>query len=588
MMQYEPQPWELEDLLPRPGTAEMEANIEELKERLERFEQRRTDLVSEIAVATFQGILGAYEQLYADATTLTAYSYLWFSEDTANQQARAFRARVNQLAADIENRTLFFTLWWRELADEPAARLLEAAGDTRYYLESLRRFKPYTLSEPEERLINVKDVNGIQSVLTIYDMITNGFEFRFVVDGEEQILTRGELMSYASDPSPDLRTAAYQELFRVYRGETDVLSEIYAARVRDWTEEQVKIRGFESPISVRNLSNDVPDEVVETLLEVIRHNTPLFQRFFHLKARALGLDRLRRYDLYAPLSEAERRYEFGEAIQLVDEAYRAFSPPLADMAMRVLAENHLDAEIRPRKMGGAYCYGVLPDLTPWVLTNYAGKVRDVSTLAHELGHAIHAMAAADHSVLTFHSTLPMAETASVFGEMLLTDKLLAEEVDPAVRRSLLATVLDDAYATIVRQGYFVLFEKTAHRLILGNATPDQLKGAYLDNLREQFGDAIDLSEDFDIEWTAIPHIYQTPFYCYAYAFGNLLVLALYRKYKEIGKAFEPDYRRILSYGGSRSPEHIVSEAGFDMASPDFWQSGFDLLAEMLAELEKLV
>jgi oligoendopeptidase F len=587
-MAYEPQRWELADLLPAAGTPEMEAYIEEAKARLEAFEGHRDDLTADVAAATFEEILALYEQLYADAAALMAYSYLWFSEDTANQEAVAFRARMNQFVADLENRTLFFTLWWKQLADDVAEPLLDVSGDTRYFLESLRRFKPYTLSEAEERIINIKDVNGINSLLTIYDMVTNGFDFHLTVEGEEQEVTRGQLMSYAYSPKPELRRAAYQELYHVYEQQVDVLAEIYASRVRDWTEEQVKVRGFESPISVRNLSNDIPDAVVDTLLSVIRHNAPLFQTFFRLKARALGREPLQRYDLYAPLAEAEKRYDFDEAVAMVDQSYRAFSPTLADRAMRVLTENHLDAEIRPRKMDGAYCYGVLPDVTPWVLTNFTGNIRDVSTLAHELGHAVHAMMAADHSVLTFHSALPMAETASVFGEMLLTDKLLAEESDPTVRRTLLGTVLDDAYATITRQAYFVLFEETAHRMILGGATPDQLHAAYMDNLREQFGDAVTLSDDFRLEWTAIPHLYRTPFYCYAYAFGNLLVLALYRKYKEIGRAFELDYLRILSYGGSASPDTIIREAGFDMASPDFWQSGFDLLAEMLDELASLV
>ncbi|MBN2394430.1 MAG: oligoendopeptidase F, partial [Anaerolineae bacterium] len=359
----------------------------------------------------------------------------------------------------------------------------------------------------------------------------------------------------------------------------------YAARVRDWQAENLKLRAFASPISVRNLENNIPDAVVETLLDVICQNVALFQRFFRFKARALGVDRLRRYDLYAPLAEVEKTYPFDDAVRMVDAAYRAFSPTLADHALRVLEVEHLDSEIRPRKMDGAFCYGPLPTLTPWVQINFQGKINDVSTLAHELGHAVHGVMAAEHSALTFHPSLPMAETASVFGEMLLNDKLLAEEQDSAVRRALISTLLDDAYATIIRQGYFVIFEKQAHQMIVDGAKPDDLYAAYLDNLREQFGGALDLSEDFRYEWLAIPHIYDRPFYCYAYAFGNLLVLALYRKYKELGKAFEPDYLRILAYGGSASPNHIISEAGFDMAALDFWQGGFDLLAEMLDELE---
>jgi oligoendopeptidase F len=586
-MGVEAQRWDLADLLPAADTPEMETAIDGIEVRVKTFETRRQALSPDISLEAFREILALYEQLYSDISVLAAYSYLWFSEDAGEQGRLAFRARVNQLVAEIENRTLFFTLWWRQLDNEVAEHLMAEAGDAAYFLYSLRLLRPFTLSEAEERIINIKDVNGVKSLLTIYDMITTGFEYHLTVEGEEQVLTRGQLMSYVSGPDPALREAAYKELYRVFGEETDVLAEVYAARVRDWTEEQVKVRGFSSPISVMNLSNDLPDDVVETLLKVIRQNVGIFQRFFAFKARALGVDRLRRYDLYAPLSQAEKTYEFGEAVQLVDESFRAFSPTLADHALRVVNEAHLDAEIRPRKLGGAYCCCVLPHLTPWVLTNFDGKVRDVSTLAHELGHAVHSMMAAEHSVLTFHSALPMAETASVFGEMLLTDRLMAEDADPDVRRTLLSTILDDAYATIVRQGYFVLFEKTAHKMVLENATPDKLHAAYLDNLREQLGDSVELSDDFALEWTAIPHIYHTPFYCYAYAFGNLLVLALYRKYKELGKAFAGDYLRILSYGGSAGPNHIIREAGFDMSSPDFWQSGFDLLSGMLDELEKL-
>ncbi len=586
-MAFQPQRWTLSDLLPEVGSQELESEIAEVDDRLRAFEARRDDLSPDMAAETFRDLLTHYEELYADASKLAAYSYLWFSEDTAGQERLAFRARAAQLVADLENRTLFFTLWWRQLEEEAANRLMAVAGDAAYYLHTLRLLKPYTLSEAEERIINIKDVNGIDSLLTVYDMITTALEFHLTVDGEEKVLTRGQLMSYVSNPSPPLRESAYRELYRVYSEQTGLLAEVYAARVRDWTQEQVQIRGYDSPISVRNLSNDIPDAVVETLLGVIRDNAPIFQRFFALKARMLGVDRLRRYDLYAPLSQSEKTYSFDEAVRLVDESYRAFSPTLADHAMRVLEEQHLDAEVRPRKMDGAYCYGVLPNVTPWVLTSFTGKARDVSTLAHELGHAVHAMMAADHSVLTFHSALPMAETASVFGEMLLTDRLLAEETDPAVRTTLLGTFLDDVYATVMRQGYFVIFEKTAHSMVLANATADELKTAYLENLHEQLGDSMSLSDDFAVEWTAIPHIYHTPFYCYAYAFGNLLVLALYRKYKELGKAFEPHYLRILSYGGSASPDRIIREAGFDMSSAQFWQNGFDLVAERLDELEKL-
>ena len=587
MTTYNTGRWTLDDLLAHPGTPEVENYFAEIENRLAEMETFRDKLTPDIDAATFQEILHRYEHLYADVSRLLAYGYLWFSEDIADQDALTFHSRVRQFAAEMQNRTLFFDLWWKTLDDAVATRLLATAGDARYFLESLRRFKPYTLSEPEEKVINIKNVNGIEAVKTLYEMLTNAFTYHLTVDGEDKELTRGQLLSYVTGPDADLRAAAYRELYRIYESQADVLAHIYAARVRDWQAEQVKLRGFASPISVRNLENDIPDTVVETLLDVVRRNAPLFRRFFRFKAKALNVKRLRRYDLYAPLSPAEKRYTFDEAVRLVDASYRAFSPTLADQALRVLEARHLDSEIRPRKMGGAYCYGALPGLTPWVQVSFQGRINDVSTLAHELGHAVHAMMAAGHSPLTFHAALPMAETASVFGEMLLTDKLLAEEPDPAVRRTLISTLLDDAYATITRQAYFVIFEKQAHQMIVDGATPDALYTAYLDNLHEQFGDALELSDDFRFEWLSIPHIYAQPFYCYAYAFGNLLVLALYRKYKALGKAFEPDYLRILAYGGSASPAHVIGEAGFDMASPAFWQDGFDLLADMLDELEQL-
>jgi oligoendopeptidase F len=230
---------------------------------------------------------------------------------------------------------------------------------------------------------------------------------------------------------------------------------------------------------------------------------------------------------------------------------------------------------------------VLPGLTPWVLMNYNGRPNDVATLAHELGHAIHALMAADHSVLTFHSSLPLAETASVFAEMLLLERLLNQETDPAVRRDLLARFIDDAYATVMRQAYFVLFEREAHGLIEEGKTADELAERYLENLRDQFGESLELSEEFRWEWVTIPHIYFRPFYCYAYSFGQLLVLALYSQFRAEGESFVPRYLKILAHGGSQSPAHILSEAGIDMASADFWQGGFDVLSEMIGELEAL-
>ncbi len=584
---FEQSGWSLDALLPAHEGKEFEHILEQLEQQVVQFEAGRERLSPEMSSQEFVEMVCLYEAIYATGACLTAYAYLWFSEDTQNQEALGFLGRMEQLSAEVKNRTLFFSLWWKGLDEGAAQRLLAASGDFTYYLESLRRFKPYTLAEPEEKIINLKDVNGVSALVNLYQMITNRFSFKLEVEGEVKELTRAELSQYVRDPSPEVRAAAYQELYRVYSDQGTVLGQIYGNIVRDWASENVTLRGFDSPISVRNLGNDIPDPVAETLLTVCRENMPLFHRYFRLKARWLGVDKLRRYDVYAPLRAAEKTYPFSDAADLVLASLAQFSPTLAGHAQRVFSDGRVDSEIRPGKRGGAFCYGVLPGLTPWVLTNYVGKTDDVLTVAHELGHAVHALMAADHSALTFHSALPLAETASVFSEMLMVDRLRGEESDPAVLRDLLVTVLDSAYATVARQAYFVLFEIEAHKRAVEGATTDDLCALYLDNLREQFGDSVELSDDFCWEWIAIPHIYSTPFYCYAYSFGQLLVLALYRQYKNEGALFLPRYERILSYGGSASPAHIIGEAGFDMTSPEFWQGGFDVLQGLLDELEAL-
>jgi oligoendopeptidase F len=487
----------------------------------------------------------------------------------------------------MQNRTLFFSLWWKELDDANAQRLMSASGDYRYYLETMRRFKPHTLSEAEEKVINIKDVTGVGALETLYDAITNRYVFKLDVNGETKELTRGQLMTYVQGGDPDLRAKAYQELYRVYGNDGPILGQMYQTRARDWYNENIGLRKFSSPISVRNLANDVPDEAVDALLEVTRRNVGVFQRYFKIKAKLLGMERLRRYDIYAPVAKSDKKFDYNDAAQMVFDSFRSFDPRIAEMAQRVFDQEHVDSEVRKGKRDGAFCWSVLPDMTPYVLLNYQGRARDVATMAHELGHAIHAMLASHHNTFTFHSSLPLAETASTFGEMMLTDKLLAEETDEAVRRDILFKQMDDAYATIVRQVYFALFEREAHDMIQKNASVEDLSKAYLANLKEQFGNAVEVSDEFKWEWVSIPHIYHTPFYVYAYAFGQLLVFSLYQQFKAEGDSFKPKYLKILAAGGSEAPAKILAEAGVDIRSAAFWQGGFDVLSRMVDELEKL-
>ncbi len=579
--------WDLSDLFPGYDRPELESDFDQVEEQVTAFEGVRGKLKPEIDAGQFIEIVRASEATSRAISKLYAFASLSFAADTQDQAAQTLVARMDQFAAEIQNRTLFFSLWWKDLDEQNAERLMKAAGDYRYYLEQIRLFKSHTLSEAEEKIVNLKNVTGVSALVTLYDSITNRYIFKLEVGGEVKELTLGELQTYRYSPDPNLRARSYQEQLRVFKQDAPTLGQMYQTLVRDWHNENLSLRKFSSAISARNLSNDIPDEAVDTLLEVTRKNAKIFHRYFRLKAKQLGVEKLRRYDIYAPVVEAQKQYAFDAAAQMVFDAFAAFDPKFAELARRVFDQNHLDSEIRKGKDSGAFCASVVPEMTPYVLLNYQARPRDVAVMAHELGHAIHSMLAEGHSTFTFQASLPLAETASTFGEMMLTDKLLAEETDEAVRKEILFKQVDDAFATILRQAYFALFEKQAHALVLKNASVDELSAAYYENLKEQFGDSLELSDDFKWEWVSIPHIYHTPFYVYAYAFGQLLVLSLYQQFKSEGESFKPKYLKILSAGGSEAPVKILAEAGIDIRSAKFWQGGFDVLDKLVGELEQL-
>lgn len=586
-MTYTQSPWSLTDLFPASESPEMKAAFDELDVKVVEFEALRPSLSTGITKEAFLDLVARLEAISRLERRIYDFASLSFEADTQDQAIQAFKADVESRISLIENRVLFFSLWWKELDDQAAGRLMAGSGDYSYWLEEMRHFKPHTLTEPEEKIINIKDVTGARAIINLYSTLTNRYVYRLEVDGEVKELTRGELMVYVRSHDPQLRAAAYQELYRVYGLDGTILGQMYQTLVRDWRNENVDLRHFSSPLAVRNLANDIPNDVVDTLLAVCQDNISLFQRFFQLKARWLGVERLRRYDIYAPVVKTDKKYDFDQAAHMVFDAFRNFEPRLEQLARRVLEQNHLDCEIRRGKASGAFCATVAPDITPWVLVNYQGKPDDVATLAHELGHAIHSQLAAEHSLFTFHSSLPLAETASTFGEMMLVDRLLETDQDASVRQSLLFRQVDDAYATVMRQAQFAIFERQAHDLVQHGATIDELSTAYLENLRHQFGEAVEVSDEFRWEWVSIPHIYYTPFYVYAYTFGQLLVLSLYQQYKAEGNAFKPRYLSLLSAGGSKSPEKILSDAGIDMHSADFWQGGFDVIRGLIEQLEDI-
>jgi oligoendopeptidase F len=563
-----------------------ETLLEEIESKVAQFEAARTQLSPTMARSMFHPLLTLSEDIAAASSRISAYAYLWFSENTKNLAARSFKTKVEERLTALQNRLVFFDLWWQSVDEDTARRLMTGTGTFRYHLETIRRFQPHTLSEPEEKIVNIKNVTGRSAVHSLYDVVTNAFTFTLTINGKRKTMTREELTPYLRDAQGRVREAAYRELYRVYADQHDLLGEMYKTLVNDWKAENLQLRRFTSPIATRNLGNDIPDEAVTSLLKVCQRNAGIFQDYFRIKARLCKIKPMSRYHIYAPHpTEQQKSFRYQDAVRMVLDAYRGFSPQLADLAERVIHERHIDARTRLGKIGGAYCYSVVPTITPYVLLNFTGEARDIATMAHELGHAVHGMQAAKHSMFTFHSTLPLAETASVFGERILSDALMNQERDKKVRQGLLLNQLDDIYATVLRQAYFVRFENQAHEMIAQGSTVKDLGRIYLSEVRQQFGKGIKVPEEFQWEWLTIPHIFASPFYCYAYSFGNLLVLALYQMYQKEGAAFVPKYLDLLSVGGSEAPQTILAKVGVDMASEEFWQSGFDTIREMVNQLE---
>jgi oligoendopeptidase F len=589
--------WDLADLVKDPSGDEFGRYLKSIEDRLVQFERSRQALRTDISPSEFESLIHALDDISEKISIASGYAHLRYYADTSSNEASALVIKMEKLASDIGNRTLFFDLWFKkQVDDENARRLIEAVLPVyREYLRHKRLVAKYALSEPEEKIINTLDVTGTRALVKIYDKMTSAFEFTVKLRRgrktvEKHFDNKEKLVSLVRSPNANEREAAYRSLLEVYKKNSGVLGEIYQNVAIQWRDEAISMRGYRSPISVRNIANNLDDSTVEALLASCRKNSVIFQDYFREKAKMLGMKKLRRYDLYAPISSRasdSKKFTYGKAVASVLDTFGDFDPQFRRLAERVFSERHVDSEIRKAKMGGAFCYTVTPKMTPYVLLNFDGLTRDVSTLAHEFGHAIHSMLASDKPIMVSHAPLPLAETASVFAEMLLNEKL-AEKMSTRERRTLLAEKIDDMYATIMRQAYFTLFEVDAHRAIAeNNATIDSVAKIYLDNLNEQFGSSIAITPDFQWEWVYIPHFYHTPFYTYAYSFGNLLVLSLYQRYKLEGRSFVPKYFSILSAGGSRKPEELLMEAGIDISREEFWQQGFDYAREMIQQLKSL-
>lgn len=589
MSRFDTGRWDLSELVLDPKGQKFSRQIQVVEKNVKNFEKIKQKLKPTIPSKSFQNTLHRLENISEQLNIIAGYAHLAYAADTQSDEATSLVTKMTKLASEVENKILFFDLWWKKKIDEKnAARLIKDSGQLANYLRYKRLMAKYSLSEPEEKIINTLDVTGATALVKLYDKITNSFEYIVNVNGKKKKLTREELTGLVRSTKAKTREVAYKALLLKFFDNKGVLGEIYQNIVLNWKNEGIEIRGFSSPISIRNIGNDVDDKTVDSLLDTCRKNAHVFQKFFLQKAKMIGLKRLRRYDLYAPAAAKtkEKIYPYDRSVKLVLESLDRFSPKLSNFAKKVFAQRHIDSEIRLGKRDGAFCSTITPKITPYVLVNFTGKSRDVFTLAHELGHAVHSQSASDKSILVAEATLPLAETASTFSELLLYDNL-SDKIGHDEKRLMLSEKIDDLYATIMRQSFFTIFEKDAHEQIAKGTIVDEISKTYIGNLKEQFGGSVKVSDDFAIEWSCIPHFYHTPFYCYAYSFGNLLALSLFQRYKTEGKDFVQIYLKILAAGGSEKPETLLEKYGFDIRTKKFWQDGFDFVSEQVRSLSKL-
>jgi oligoendopeptidase F len=586
--------WDLTDLVDDSLKTKSDLFVENIKRKVKEFENNRVILKRDLGITIFEGLLRKIESIMEDLSIVNSFAQLKYAADTSSNEAASLVLQTEKLSSEISNKILFFDLWFKkELDENDAQRLVDSISPVyREFLKYKRLLAKYSLNESEEKIINTLEVTGPTALVKIYDRMTNNFEFTIIRKrGKKKVIrtftNKEKLISLIRSPKAKEREFAYKALFKTYEKNSGVLGEIYQNLVTQWKDENISIRGFNSPISVRNIYNNIDDTTIETLLSVCRKNVTMFHDYFKEKAKLIGVKKLRRYDLYAPISSKNTpKFTFKNATKLVLDTFSRFDPRFGTYTERLFKESHIDSEIRNGKTGGAFCYTVSPRRTPYVLLNFNGIMRDVSTMAHEFGHAIHSMFAYDKPILVSHAPLPLAETASVFGEMLLNEEIY-EKLNREKKKIFLAEQIDDMYATIIRQAFFTIFEIEAHKnIVKQSVTIDNISEYYMNNLKAQFGDSIHISDDFRWEWLYIPHFFHTPFYCYAYSFGNLLVLSLYQQYREDGNSFISKYIKILSAGGSEKPETLLSDSGFNISDASFWQQGFDLIKTKINKLKE--
>jgi oligoendopeptidase F len=576
--------WDLEPLLDGEGEAGVERRLQEALKRSRAFGERYAGRLAELDGAALAEAMRELGEIYELVGRVGTYAGLRFSTDTADPANGALLQKVQERETAIETTLLFFELEWAALPEERAEELL---SDTRldfcrHHLRNVRRYREHLLSEPEEKILAEKSLTGAGAWARLFEELTSALEVelpegkvaldvalsRLAVADREVRRTAAEAVTAAL--APGLRTRAF------------VLNTLLVDKGVD-----DRLRRYPSWLAARNLANEASDESVQALLEAVRGRYELARRWYRLKARLLGVERLADYDRMAAVTQDEVTFTYAQARELVLDCYGGFSPELGELAGRFFSERWIDAPVRPAKRGGAVCASAVPAAHPYVLLNYTSRRRDVLTLAHELGHGVHFALAARQGVFHQGTPLTLAETASVFGETVVFGRLLAQDSTPSSRLALLAENLEDTIATVFRQVAMNRFEELVHtgRREDGELSVERIGELWAQSQTELLGDSVEITEGYRSWWSYVPHFINTPGYVYAYAYGQLLALAVYERYEERGPEFVPRYLELLAAGGSRSPEELGRIVDVDLSDPGFWDAGLDLVERQLEEAE---
>lgn len=584
--------WDLSDLFASADDPRIESTLRDCLVRAQAFALKYRDTIDVPegpAPAHLLAAIQESETLQQDLKRVAVFADLVYAADTSKPAHRNLREKVELSATEISNHILFFELEWMQLPVEVADRLNAhpSLAGYRHYLQRLRTYRLHRLSEPEERLVNERDNTGRNAFARLFTELTSSLRFPLQRDGRTELLTMSEVLALAHHKQREIRQRAYESLFDILSKHELVLTSVYETLIQDHLTMD-RLRRFPHPMAERHLDNEIDDRAVEQMTAVAEANYGIAQDYFRLKARLLGLPKLGLFDQYAPLCDTLPSCSFDRGQEMVLEAFGAFSPRFGAMAQEFFAGRWIDAEVHPGKRGGAFCASPAPALHPYILCSYTDNLRDVMTLAHELGHGIHGCLARKQTLFNYDPPLTTAEAASVFGEFLVFDHLTRTQKDPQIQLALICGKIEDACATVFRQNVLTRFEQAVfEQRRKGRLTSEAVCQAWIEANGRYYGDAVEMMEGYRWGWSYIPHFIHTRFYCYSYVFGELLVLCLYRQYKEEGAAFVSRYIGLLEAGGSNSPESLLKPLGVDFHSPTFWQGGFDEIRSLVEHAQEL-